>query len=196
MRLHPVHKDYRLHSGIDLISNKGRNIPILSIADGTVRMVVTTKDGYGKYIIITHTINNEKYESVYAHLQSFSVSIGEKVKQGQQIGIMGTTGTSTGVHLHFEIHNNKYDYGKGTYPNTVDPLTLISLSNEKKEVIDLSKVTIKDMNPTLKRNTLAFLNDAYNKKHFNDKDWIKQAENGTLSIIDLVGLKILSDSKK
>ena len=58
---------------------------------------------YGNYVRIDH---GDGYSSLYAHLASISVSMGQSVSQGQSLGIMGTTGTSTGVHLHFEIHQN------------------------------------------------------------------------------------------
>lgn len=142
MRFHPVLKVNRLHAGIDLVSNLGQKVPIRASAAGKVRLVKTTKDGYGKHIIITHTINNKRYETVYAHLDSFSVKVGQSVKVGEIIGVMGNTGIGTGVHLHFEIHEGTYNYGNGNYPTSQDPLKFISLNNSKrisKTGIDLIK---------------------------------------------------------
>lgn len=120
-RLHPNLGIYRMHAGIDLINTKVGKAPIYATAAGKVRLVKTTKDGYGKYIIITHDIDGIKYESVYAHLDSFLVVQGDLVKQGDRIAYMGNTGTGTGVHLHFELHKGTYSYGNGTYPTSFDP---------------------------------------------------------------------------
>lgn len=121
MRYHPVLKINRMHAGIDLINTKIAKAPIYATAAGKVRLVKTTKDGYGKYIIITHDIDNVKYESVYAHLDSFLVVQGQMVKQGDRIAYMGNTGIGTGVHLHFELHKGTYNYANGTYPTSFNP---------------------------------------------------------------------------
>lgn len=120
-RKHPVTGKLQKHAGIDLVDNKLAKAYIMATADGTVRLVKTTKDGYGKYIIITHDIGGKTYESLYAHLDSFIVSQGQRVKQGQKIAIMGNTGIGTGVHLHFELHRGVHVYDKGNYPNSFDP---------------------------------------------------------------------------
>ncbi len=64
--------------------------------------------------MVSHYINGKSYTTLYAHLSSISVSSGQKVSQGQKIGAVGSTGDSTGPHLHFEIHN-------GGYGNPVNP---------------------------------------------------------------------------
>lgn len=122
-RPHPVLKGtIRKHAGIDLVDTKVRNAPILATADGTVRLVKTTKDGYGKHMILSHTIGGQLYESCYAHLDGFNVKQGQTVKQGQQIATMGNTGIGTGIHLHFEIHRGLHLVNNFTYPNAFDPL--------------------------------------------------------------------------
>ncbi|MEK4425386.1 glycoside hydrolase family protein [Solibacillus sp. FSL K6-1523] len=125
-RIHPVLKIVRKHAGVDLINTKIAKAPIFAAAAGTVRLVKTTKDGYGKHIIITHQINGQKYETLYAHLNSFTVKQGQAVKQGQQIGVMGNTGIGTGIHLHFEIHRGTHIFDNYKYPNAIDPWPLIS----------------------------------------------------------------------
>lgn len=143
MRLHPVLKVNRLHAGVDLVSTKMRNPVIFASADGTVRLVKNTgNSGYGKYVIITHSIKGVKYETVYAHLDSYSVKVGQKIKQGEKLGIMGNTGIGTGSHLHFEIHKGTYNYANGTYPTSLNPLKFINLGNNQntdKDVLTLSQ---------------------------------------------------------
>jgi murein DD-endopeptidase MepM/ murein hydrolase activator NlpD len=139
MRMHPVLKVKRLHAGIDLVNKNGGKVPVYASAEGRVRLVKTTKDGYGKYVIMTHMVNGQKYETVYAHLDVYQVKVGDKLKQGQQLGIMGNTGIGTGVHLHFEIHKGTYNYGGGNYPTSLNPMNFIKLEetpstiNEKDE---------------------------------------------------------------
>ncbi|UFT99394.1 M23 family metallopeptidase [Radiobacillus kanasensis] len=89
------------HKGID-ISGVG-NRSILAADNGTVVSAGWDDGGYGNKIIIDH---NNGYRTVYAHLSSISVSSGQTVTQGTKIGVMGSTGNSTGVHLHFELYKN------------------------------------------------------------------------------------------
>lgn len=96
-RKHPVKKKKLWHSGIDLVNHKYPEV--YATADGKVIKVQTLK-GYGKTILIKH---GKQIYTKYAHLKSFNVKQGEKVKMGQKIGIEGKTGTATGVHLHYEI---------------------------------------------------------------------------------------------
>lgn len=128
MRLHPVLKVMRLHAGVDLVNNTGGKVPVYASAEGRVRLVKTSKDGYGKHVIMTHIIDGVKYETVYAHLDVYSVKVGDKLKQGAKLGIMGNTGIGTGIHLHFEIHKGTYSYAGGTYPTSLDPMKFIKLS--------------------------------------------------------------------
>jgi murein DD-endopeptidase MepM/ murein hydrolase activator NlpD len=81
------------------IANPGAP-PILAADSGTVSYAGCLSWGYGCYVIIDH---GNGYQTLYAHLSRYSVSSGQSVSQGQTIGIMGSTGRSTGVHLHFEI---------------------------------------------------------------------------------------------
>lgn len=89
----------RMHEGIDLASS---NRTIKAADSGKVTFA-GTKNGYGKTVIIDH---NNGYQTLYAHLSKISVSKGEVVEKGDKIGVMGSTGRSTGVHLHFEIHKD------------------------------------------------------------------------------------------
>lgn len=88
-------------NGVDVANSCGT--PILASADGTVTTAVGSgyNGGYGKYIKIVH---ENQTETLYAHLSKVTVTPGETVAKGRQIGLMGTTGRSTGCHLHFEVH--------------------------------------------------------------------------------------------
>lgn len=122
MRWHPIYKDRRMHWGIDIGSHADN--AIIAAAAGRVRLVVRSKkkEGYGTYLIITH---KNGHETLYAHLASISVAVGNQVKQGQRIGVKGTTGASTGVHLHFEIHTGKWN---NRWSNAKNPLSYIKES--------------------------------------------------------------------
>jgi murein DD-endopeptidase MepM/ murein hydrolase activator NlpD len=112
----------RLHSGID-IAVAGK-VSIVSAAQGVVSRSYF-HSSYGEVVFIKHKINGKDYETVYAHMRSGSraVEVGDIVKQGQYLGLMGSTGHSTGQHLHFEIHEGSFKPGR---INSVDPLKYIN----------------------------------------------------------------------
>lgn len=99
MRTHPVMGYSKMHRGVDFGAPQGT--PIYAAGDGTVDFV-GRKGGYGNYIKVKH---NDKYASAYAHISRFASGMvpGRKVKQGQIIAYVGSTGMSTGPHLHYEI---------------------------------------------------------------------------------------------
>lgn len=102
-RTDPFYKVTKFHGGIDFSGPIG--LSIYATGDGVVTKVVKSKSGYGNNIIIDHGYG---YKTRYAHLSSFKVKKGDKVKRGQEIGSMGNTGKSTAPHLHYEvIKNNK-----------------------------------------------------------------------------------------
>ncbi|MEJ9280886.1 murein hydrolase activator EnvC family protein [Ureibacillus thermosphaericus] len=109
------------HYGIDLANSAGT--PIVASADGVVTYA-SSLSTYGNVVMITHNINGEIYTTLYAHLRSFNVSVGDVVKQGQQIAEMGSTGRSTGPHLHFEVHIGTW---RGQTAGVQNPLRYISL---------------------------------------------------------------------
>lgn len=89
----------KLHKGVDLTGNR----TIRASDNGVITYVGDKKDGYGKQIQIDH---KNGYKTLYGHLSKIDVKVGQIVEKGDAIGIMGSTGQSTGVHLHFEIHKS------------------------------------------------------------------------------------------
>jgi len=98
-RLHPIYKVMKMHDGIDFTAAKGT--PIQATGDGKV-IKSRRSPSYGNYIVIKH---NDEYETLYAHLDKRMVKKGQKVKRGDQIGTVGSTGRSTAPHLHYEVHH-------------------------------------------------------------------------------------------
>lgn len=97
-RLHPIFGDMRFHSGTDLGAPEGT--PVLAVHEGRV-LESGTLGGYGLTVILQHPPNQK--QTLYAHLSELFVNPGEWVEQGEVIGLVGSTGNSTGPHLHFEI---------------------------------------------------------------------------------------------
>ena len=129
IRLHPIHKKLKGHGGVDLKAARGSSVH--AIANGKVKKIGWDPKGYGRYIIIEH---DQKYESLYAHLEKDGVRVKVKqdIKENDIIATFGNTGGSTGPHLHIEI-------GKGNIlktENKIDPesigdLQLLLNSNSK-----------------------------------------------------------------
>ena len=111
MRLHPVLGYYRMHNGVDMACPQGT--PIYATRAGTVTVASYQAGGAGNYVSINH---GDGFASIYMHMTNYVVSAGQSVSQGQLIGYVGSTGISTGPHLHFGI-----SYA-GTY---VNPLAYI-----------------------------------------------------------------------
>lgn len=101
IRIHPVHKVNKFHKGIDFTAPKGTAIQ--ATGNGTVQRVQKRKIGYGNNVIIDHGFG---YTTMYAHMNEIHVKKGDKVTKGQQIGTIGSTGTSTAPHLHYEVRIN------------------------------------------------------------------------------------------
>ena len=99
-RIHPITGKRSFHTGQDIANSYGTKIVA---ADGGKVVKASYNGAYGNAIVIEH---GNGYSTMYAHLQSFSVSVGDVVTQGQKIGEMGSTGWSTGPHLHYEVWYN------------------------------------------------------------------------------------------
>lgn len=136
MRIHPITGEQKKHKGVDISNGSSPGTTnIIAVKDGTV-IYPSTNDvvdcptsssldscggGWGNYVKIQH---NDGTVTLYAHLyeNSITVSAGDVVKQGQVIGKMGSSGNSTGNHLHFEVHKNGQD---------IDPLGFINIDNTR-----------------------------------------------------------------
>lgn len=97
-RIHPIYKTRKMHAGIDFTAPTGT--PVQAAGDGVVKRVERISHGYGHNVIIDHGYG---YQTLYAHFSKIAVKKGQKVKRGQKIGEVGSTGTSTAPHCHYEI---------------------------------------------------------------------------------------------
>jgi len=100
-RIHPIYKVRHFHTGIDFSAPRGTEI--YATGDGVIESVTMKKGGYGYHVVINHGYD---YKTLYAHMSRFKVKVGEKVKRGDVIGYVGSTGTSTAPHLHYEVIKN------------------------------------------------------------------------------------------
>lgn len=125
-RKHPVFKILKMHTGIDFGAASGT--PIYATGNGKAVKVVLKKTGYGRHVVIDHGFG---YHTLYAHMSKVEVKVGEEIKRGEIIGRVGSTGTSTAPHLHYEVIHNK---------KKVNPLPFCrdGLDNQEyKEFVDL-----------------------------------------------------------
>ena len=100
-RIHPIYKTMKLHTGMDFSAKSGT--PIYATGDGEISEAVNRANGYGNHVIIDHGYG---YKTLYGHMTKYIVNKGQKIKRGEVIGYVGSTGTSTGPHLHYEVHKN------------------------------------------------------------------------------------------
>ncbi|WP_350028442.1 phage tail spike protein [Lactococcus lactis] len=117
-RISPITGAQEFHNGIDLV-NGNPNTPILASADGTVVSAADPGyfDWYGNWTVIKHA---DGMYTGYAHQSRVDVAVGQNVKQGQQIGLMGTTGPSTGEHCHFQLMDEFYPSSNAHFHNARD----------------------------------------------------------------------------
>lgn len=149
-RKHPVLNKIRAHKGVDYAAPRGT--PIKATGDGKV-ILRGRKGGYGKTVIIQHGSN---YSTLYAHMKGYARGIrnGKRVRQGQTIGYIGSTGLATGPHLHYEFRVS----GSHRNPLTVKlPDAAPLAKNYKKDFINSSRAYLAQLD-TLKRTSLALNN--------------------------------------
>ncbi len=121
-RMHPIKKKMIFHRGIDIAAPKGT--PIYAVADGVVKKLQTKHvegKAYGRFIIIQH---EGDIASLYSQMEAYAVELGENVRKGDLIGFVGTSGVSTGPHLHFEIKKNG---------ENINPAELIDFTSLKRK---------------------------------------------------------------
>lgn len=202
-RIHPISKTRKFHQGIDIA--QAGSVPIRAAANGVVtrNQVLGT---YGNVVMIVHKLDGKTYETNYAHLRSGSkMIVGQRVNQGDVIGYMGNTGSSTAQHLHFEIHDGRWSTGQ---PNAVDPEKLIgdvfgTLSKTPPEPIQKPIVTViakpipqpekevskvlKTESKTLNEEFVEFLDNAH-EKGILTKQWADKAREGKLTEAEAISL--------
>ena len=116
-RVDPVYGDVRFHKGQDIGMERGK--PVYASGDATVERADYNMNGYGNEVLLDHGYG---YKTRYAHLDSILVKVGESVKRGERIGTVGSTGKSTGPHLHYEV----YYLGRA-----VNPMKYIDLKDKQ-----------------------------------------------------------------
>lgn len=134
-RSDPFTKARKMHQGMDFTAPTGT--PIFATGDGVVRRADNTASGYGNHIVIQHGYG---YETLYGHLSKYKVKAGQRVKRGDVIGYVGSTGRSEAPHLHYEVHKdgkpvNPINFYYGTI--SAAEYTIISkLANQENQSLD------------------------------------------------------------
>ena len=134
-RTDPFTKARKMHEGMDFTAKTGT--PIYATGDGVVAKADNTASGYGNHIVIRHGFG---YETLYAHLSKYKARAGQRVKRGDIIGYVGSTGRSEGPHLHYEVHKDKkvvnplnFYYGN---ISAVEYVVIAQLANQENQSLD------------------------------------------------------------
>jgi len=150
MRFHPIVGFMKMHTGIDFAAPTGTQI--LAAGDGVV-MDAKWWGGYGRWVRIAH---NKEWETGYGHMSAIAVRPGQQVKQGQVIGYVGTTGRSTGPHLHFEVWHNHHPIdpkgAKVPQSNTLAGADLVAFRARKREIDSMIAMAEVSPNGTITNN--------------------------------------------
>ena len=134
-RTDPFTKARKMHEGMDFTSKTGT--PVFATGDGVVAQADNTASGYGNHIVIRHGYG---YETLYAHLSKYKCRPGQRIKRGDIIGLVGSTGRSEAPHLHYEVHKN----GKVVNPlnfyygniSAVEYVAIAKLANQENQSFD------------------------------------------------------------
>ena len=134
-RTDPFTKARKMHEGMDFTAKTGT--PIYATGDGVVERADNTASGFGNHIVIRHGFG---YETLYAHLSRYKCRTGQRIKRGDIIGYVGSTGRSEGPHLHYEVHKN----GKIVNPlnfyygniSAVEYVAIAQLANQENQSFD------------------------------------------------------------
>jgi murein DD-endopeptidase MepM/ murein hydrolase activator NlpD len=100
-RTHPIYKTQEFHPGMDFAAEQGT--PIYATGDGVVERADANAQGYGNHVVLNHGFG---YQTLYGHMSKMAVKVGAKVKRGQLLGYVGSTGLSTAPHVHYEVIKN------------------------------------------------------------------------------------------
>jgi murein DD-endopeptidase MepM/ murein hydrolase activator NlpD len=100
-RTHPIYKTQEMHPGMDFPAAEGT--PIYATGDGVVAQADAMMQGYGNHVVVDHGYG---YQTLYGHMSKISVHPGQKIKRGELVGLVGSTGLSTAPHLHYEVIKN------------------------------------------------------------------------------------------
>jgi murein DD-endopeptidase MepM/ murein hydrolase activator NlpD len=134
-RTDPFTKARKMHEGMDFTAKTGT--PIFATGDGVVAKADNTVSGYGNHVVIRHGFG---YETLYGHLSKYKCRAGQRVKRGDIIGLIGSTGRSEGPHLHYEVHKNgtavnplNFYYGN---ISAVEYVAISQLANQENQSLD------------------------------------------------------------
>ena len=134
-RIDPYYKKLKFHYGVDFSAPKGT--PIYATGNGKVAKVQKSRRGFGNHVIINHGFG---YESLYAHMTKYTVRKGQKVKRGDIIGYVGSSGKSTAPHLHYEVHKDGKKINPAYYfHNDLSPAEfdrMLELSSQENQSFD------------------------------------------------------------
>ena len=134
-RTDPFTKARKMHEGMDFTAKSGT--PIYATGDGVVAKADNTASGYGNHIVIRHGFG---YETLYAHLSKYNTRAGQRVKRGDIIGYVGSTGRSEAPHLHYEVHKdnkvvNPLNFYYGNI-SAVEYVVIAQLANQENQSLD------------------------------------------------------------
>ena len=151
-RIHPVKKTKKHHNGTDIGGLVKDPIYIEAFANGRVLKAMKSTaagGGFGWYVILRHMIDGEYYTSLYAHLAEGSLQVkpGQKVRVGQVLGKMGSTGMSTGRHLHWEIWKGKVHGWSADGKGFVEPVTFVKALIAAERAKGFANVAASDDDP-------------------------------------------------
>lgn len=134
-RTHPIYKTQEFHPGMDFAAEQGT--PIYSTGDGVVEVADNLAQGYGNHVVINHGFG---YQTLYGHMSRIKATVGQKVKRGELIGYVGSTGLSTAPHVHYEvIKNNEKVNPINFYYNDLSPQQyqmMVELSKKSSQSFD------------------------------------------------------------
>jgi len=151
MRIHPVTKEKKHHNGTDIWSSH-EPCWIEAPYDGVVlesKKSTSPGGGFGNYVILLHKIGGKQYTTLYAHMQDGTVKVkkGQKVEAGTPLGKMGTTGMSTGKHLHWELRLGKQHIWDKMGKNYIEPIAFFKALIAQEAAIATADVVATDDDP-------------------------------------------------